>query len=74
VTLRLFSGENLAVLGKSGSEKSGIDTMHRFGCWNSDSGTITVLGEDVNALNTEQLGTLRKKSDFFFKAARCTIP
>jgi phospholipid/cholesterol/gamma-HCH transport system ATP-binding protein len=63
VTLRLFSGENLAVLGKSGSGKSVlIQCIVRL--LNSDSGTITVLGEDVNALNTEQLGTLRKKIGF----------
>jgi phospholipid/cholesterol/gamma-HCH transport system ATP-binding protein len=67
VTLRLFSGENLAVLGKSGSGKSVlIQCIVRL--LNSDSGTITVLGEDVNALNTEQLGTLRKKIGFLFQS------
>lgn len=67
VTLRLLSGENLAVLGKSGSGKSVlIQCIVRL--LNSDSGTITVLGEDVNALNTEQLGTLRKKIGFLFQS------
>jgi phospholipid/cholesterol/gamma-HCH transport system ATP-binding protein len=67
VTLRLFSGENLAVLGKSGSGKSVlIQCIVRL--LNSDAGTITVLGEDVNALNTEQLGTLRKKIGFLFQS------
>jgi phospholipid/cholesterol/gamma-HCH transport system ATP-binding protein len=67
VTLRLLSGENLAVLGKSGSGKSVlIQCIVRL--LNSDGGTITVLGEDVNALNTEQLGTLRKKIGFLFQS------
>ncbi len=67
VTLRLFSGENLAVLGKSGSGKSVlIQCIVRL--LNSDAGTITVLGEDVNALNTEGLGALRKKIGFLFQS------
>ncbi len=50
VTLRLFSGENLVVLGKSGSGKSVlIQCIVRLQI--PDGGTITVLGEDVSALN-----------------------
>jgi phospholipid/cholesterol/gamma-HCH transport system ATP-binding protein len=67
VTLKLFDGENLAVLGKSGSGKSVlIKCIVRL--FNSDYGTINVLGEDVNSLNSESLGELRKKIGFLFQS------
>jgi phospholipid/cholesterol/gamma-HCH transport system ATP-binding protein len=67
LSLRLFTGENLVVLGKSGSGKSVlIKCIVRL--LNPDSGTITVLGEDVNALNNEGLGALRKKIGFLFQS------
>jgi phospholipid/cholesterol/gamma-HCH transport system ATP-binding protein len=67
VSLKLFNGENLAVLGKSGSGKSVlIKCIVRL--FSSDSGTINVLGEDVNTLNFESLGELRKKIGFLFQS------
>jgi phospholipid/cholesterol/gamma-HCH transport system ATP-binding protein len=67
VSLQLFKGENLAVLGKSGSGKSVlIKCIVRL--FYSDSGTINVLGEDVNTLNNESLGELRKKIGFLFQS------
>jgi phospholipid/cholesterol/gamma-HCH transport system ATP-binding protein len=67
VSLRLLKGENLAVLGKSGSGKSVlIQCIVRL--LSADGGTITVLGEDVNALTTKQLGVLRKKIGFLFQS------
>jgi len=67
VTLQLFKGENLAVLGKSGSGKSVlIKCIVRL--FEHDSGTIKVLGEDVSALNHERLGELRKKIGFLFQS------
>jgi phospholipid/cholesterol/gamma-HCH transport system ATP-binding protein len=67
LSLRLFTGENLVVLGKSGSGKSVlIKCIVRL--LNPDSGTITVLGENVNALNSDELGTLRKKIGFLFQS------
>jgi phospholipid/cholesterol/gamma-HCH transport system ATP-binding protein len=67
VSLRLMSGENLVVLGKSGSGKSVlIQCIVRL--LNSDDGTITVLGEDVNALDPEGLNALRKKIGFLFQS------
>ena len=50
VSLKLFNGENLVVLGKSGSGKSVlIKCIVRL--LDPDEGTINVLGEDVSALN-----------------------
>ncbi len=67
VSLQLFNGENLAVLGKSGSGKSVlIKCIVRL--FNPDDGTINVLGEDVNTLNNERLGEMRKKIGFLFQS------
>lgn len=67
VSLQLLSGENLVVLGKSGSGKSVlIKCIVRL--LSSDDGTIKVLGEDVSALNSKGLGELRKKIGFLFQS------
>lgn len=67
VTLQLFNGENLVVLGKSGSGKS-VLIKCIVGLLSYDGGTINVLGEDVNSLNRETLGELRKKIGFLFQS------
>ena len=67
VSLQLFNGENLVVLGKSGSGKSVlIKCIVRL--LNPDEGTINVLGEDVSKLNQHSLGELRKKIGFLFQS------
>jgi phospholipid/cholesterol/gamma-HCH transport system ATP-binding protein len=67
VSLQLFKGENLAVLGKSGSGKSVlIKCVVRL--FNPDFGTIKVLGQDVSTLNSHDLGELRKKIGFLFQS------
>lgn len=67
VSLRLFPGENLVVLGKSGSGKSVlIKCIVRL--LDSDGGTIEVLGTEVNSLDKEELGELRKKIGFLFQS------
>ena len=67
VTLQLFDGENLVVLGKSGSGKSVlIKCIVRL--LNPDDGTINVLGKDVSTLNNNDLGELRKKIGFLFQS------
>jgi len=67
VSLKLFRGENLAVLGKSGTGKS-VLIKCIVGLFNPDYGTINVLGENVNELNTEDIGELRKKIGFIFQS------
>jgi len=67
VSLQLFNGENLVVLGKSGSGKSVlIKCIVRL--LNAGGGTINVFGENVNELNTNDMGALRKKIGFLFQS------
>lgn len=67
VTLNLYKGENLVILGKSGSGKSVlIKCIVRL--LNSDDGSIIVFGEDVSSLDSHNLGELRKKTGFLFQS------
>lgn len=67
VSLKLFNGENLVVLGKSGSGKSVlIKCIVRL--LSSDGGAITVFGQDVMALNRSELSELRKRIGFLFQS------
>jgi phospholipid/cholesterol/gamma-HCH transport system ATP-binding protein len=67
VSLQLLNGENLVVLGKSGSGKSVlIKCIVRL--LGIDHGTISVLGEDITKLNSEALGELRRKIGFLFQS------
>lgn len=67
VSLKLFEGENLVVLGKSGSGKSVlIKCIVRL--LKQDAGEIHVLGKEMNILNRDELGELRKKIGFLFQS------
>jgi phospholipid/cholesterol/gamma-HCH transport system ATP-binding protein len=67
VSLKLYNGENLAVLGKSGTGKS-VLIKCIVGLLKSDSGTIKVFDKDVNALSRDELGVLRQKIGFLFQS------
>jgi phospholipid/cholesterol/gamma-HCH transport system ATP-binding protein len=67
VSLKLFNGENLVMLGKSGSGKSVlIKCIVRL--LNFENGTINAFGEDVSALNGKGLAEFRKKIGFLFQS------
>lgn len=67
LSLKLFDGENLVVLGKSGSGKSVlIKCIVRLLV--PDQGTIAVFGENVNDMNRNELSELRKKIGFLFQS------
>jgi len=67
VSLKLFNGENLAVLGKSGTGKS-VLIKCIVGLLNCDGGTINVFDKNVTALNRKELGELRQKIGFLFQS------
>jgi phospholipid/cholesterol/gamma-HCH transport system ATP-binding protein len=67
VSLKLYNGENLVVLGKSGSGKSVlIKCIVRL--LKPDEGTIDVFGKNVSSLNRDDLKELRKKIGFLFQS------
>ncbi len=66
VDLDLYKGENLVVLGKSGSGKSVLIKI-MVGLLKQDEGTLKVLGKDVANLGTKELNELRLKIGFSFQ-------
>lgn len=66
VSLKLYEGENLVILGKSGCGKSVlIKCIVRLLV--PDQGNIHVLGEEVGSLSDAKLDILRKKIGFLFQ-------
>lgn len=72
-SMQLFSGENVAIVGKSGSGKS-VLLKCIIGLLPYDSGDIRVLGYDVSQLNQRQLDGLRTEVGFYFREALCMTP
>jgi phospholipid/cholesterol/gamma-HCH transport system ATP-binding protein len=68
VSLQIKKGEDVVVLGKSGSGKSVlIKCMVRL--LDIDEGKVNVLGCDIPTLNDEELNNVRKKIGFLFQSA-----
>lgn len=65
--LKLYPGENLVVLGKSGSGKS-VLIKCIIGLMKPDKGSISVLSEEVPKLNSTDLDKLRVKVGFLFQS------
>lgn len=68
INLKMTKGENLVVLGKSGSGKS-VLIKCLVGLIESDEGKLMVLGKNISELNISELNTLRKKVGFLFQSA-----
>lgn len=68
IDLDVFKGENVAVLGKSGSGKSVLIKII-VGLLKPDAGTVTVLGKEVASLNEKELRELRMKIGFSFQSS-----
>lgn len=66
VDLQLFNGENLVVLGRSGTGKSVLIKLIS-GLLKPDEGDIHVLGEIVNQLDERELRALRQRIGFSFQ-------
>jgi phospholipid/cholesterol/gamma-HCH transport system ATP-binding protein len=67
VSLKLFNGENLVVVGKSGTGKS-VLIQCIVGLLSSDGGTINVFEKNITALNRKEFGDLRQKIGFLFQS------
>lgn len=66
VDLELYQGENLVVLGRSGTGKSVLIKVIS-GLLEADSGKVEVLGKDIEHLNTRELRELRIRIGFSFQ-------
>ena len=66
-SLVVHRGENVVVLGKSGSGKS-VLIKCIIGLLLPDAGTVTVLGQDVASLDHAALDQLRAKVGFLFQS------
>lgn len=66
VDLQLYNGENLVVLGRSGTGKSVLIKLIS-GLLKPDSGEITVLGHRVNDLSEKEWRELRLRIGFSFQ-------
>jgi len=64
--LELFEGENLVVMGKSGSGKS-VMIKCLVGLMQPDSGSIRVMGKDITKLNRVELDDIRTEIGFLFQ-------
>ena len=66
--LELYEGENLVVMGKSGSGKS-VMIKCVIGLEQPDSGSILVMDQEINKLEQEDLDELRTEIGFLFQGS-----
>jgi phospholipid/cholesterol/gamma-HCH transport system ATP-binding protein len=66
IDLQLFQGENLVVLGRSGTGKSVLIKIIS-GLLSADAGSIEVLGQDINKITDKELQELRIRIGFSFQ-------
>lgn len=66
--MKLHEGENLVVMGKSGSGKS-VMIKCLVGLVKPDAGKIIVMGQDINELDQEALDILRADIGFLFQGS-----
>src|SRR5215212_3544714 len=64
----VYKGENVVVLGRSGTGKSVLIKIIS-GLLHQDRGVVTVLGQQVDKLNDKQLQELRLKLGFSFQSS-----
>lgn len=64
----LYEGENLVIMGKSGSGKS-VMIKCLIGLEEHDSGSIVVMEKDISELDQEELDELRTEVGFLFQGS-----
>jgi phospholipid/cholesterol/gamma-HCH transport system ATP-binding protein len=68
INLNVYKGENVVILGRSGSGKSVLIKIIS-GLLKADKGTVKVLGEEIDTLSIKQLQTLRLRLGFSFQSS-----
>lgn len=66
--MKLFEGENLVIMGKSGSGKS-VMIKCLIGLEEPDSGSIILMDKDIGLLKREKLDELRTEVGFLFQGS-----
>ncbi|MBT8303460.1 MAG: ATP-binding cassette domain-containing protein, partial [Bacteroidia bacterium] len=66
--MKLYKGENLVIMGKSGSGKS-VMIKCLIGLMEPDSGSITVMDNDIITMDREALDILRADVGFLFQGS-----
>ncbi len=66
--MKLHKGENLVIMGKSGSGKS-VMIKCLVGLMQPDSGYISVMGKEIKSLDRETLDVLRSEIGFLFQGS-----
>ena len=66
ISIKLYKGENLVILGRSGTGKS-VMIKCVIGLLRPDAGIINVFGENVDTLSRIQLNAMRQKVGFLFQ-------
>ena len=64
----LNKGENVVIMGKSGSGKS-VMIKCLIGLEEPDSGTIKIMGKDISKISTDELNELRTEIGFLFQGS-----
>jgi phospholipid/cholesterol/gamma-HCH transport system ATP-binding protein len=68
IDLTVARGETLAVLGRSGTGKSVLLRII-IGLQKTDSGTVSIHGQEITHLDLDNLNEIRKKMGFLFQQA-----
>ena len=67
-TLELFEGENLVLMGKSGSGKS-VMIKCLVGLMQPDEGSLEIMGKDISKLPQKEFNELRTQLGFLFQGS-----
>src|ERR1041384_1706854 len=68
INLDIYQGENVVVLGRSGTGKSVLIKIIA-GLLKPDSGSVNVLGQDVTTISYPELEQLRLRIGFSFQSS-----
>jgi len=67
ITLKVKKGENVVILGRSGTGKS-VTIQCIVGLLKQDEGEVKVFGDEVSTMNDKELKALRIKTGFLFQS------